>query len=73
MAVLIMKGILWFFCLFIITFGVLFAFFPKTVVRMNEWGNRALFAKADAVAWHVAVGTTFLILGVVILFILIRL
>ncbi len=72
MAVLIMKGILWFFCLFIIAFGVLFSFFPKTVVRMNEWGNRVLFSKADAVARHVAVGTTLLILGAIILFILFR-
>jgi len=65
----VMKGVLFFFCLFILLFGILFVFSPKTVARMSQWGNRILIAPVDSVPRSHTVGALLLILGIVMAFV----
>ncbi len=50
-------------------FAILFLFFPETLIKLSEWGNKMVFTDHNAVAHRKLVGVVLLFVGIFMFFV----
>ena len=61
--VAMLKGILLFFSVFTLVFGVLFSFSPDSISRLSRWSNIVIIKPRDNLVRGKMVGIVLLVLG----------